>query len=522
MLLAVMDLGSNSFKMTVAQWDPQASPRHPFRILHKERHPIQLGGSVFANGRISDKDFKEGLKAIEKMQFRLRDFASPILRVVATSAIRDSVNGRDFVHQVKTLLGIPIEVISGAEEARLIRHGLTLEYPAVKRGLLIDIGGGSTEVACFGGSWKDPFCHSFKLGSVRLATKFFGAGNKPLLANVRKFVAASLKFSAPHTVEKLVGSAGTIQSLGEILTPSRTIREIKLTALDAWIKANFSKPASHFVKNHDLTPSRARVVIPGAVILSEVLHWLKQDSLVVTGMTLRDGLMVDLVEKWQASEKRILKGVVPASESKISPKQTERQLLKFLEATAQRFHVDLSHANHIAGLALSVFDQMAQQGFSFSAEDRRILMVAAYLHDIGQIISDGAHQKHSCYIIRNLRIPEFSPLDCKMAALVALYHRKEPPPKKDLPDEVKGVHAEQVRRLSAILRLADGLDETHTQAVRAVKLRFSKKQALLELMQRHSTRMNLDYFRDKAAYFEEFFDVKVVSFVQSNPLKPSI
>lgn len=514
MLLAVMDLGSNSFKMTVAQWAPGASARHPFRVLHKERHPIQLGGSVFSNGRISDKDFREGLRALAKMQSRLHDFASPILRIVATSAIRDAANGRDFVGQARSLLGLPIEVISGAEEARLISRGLTLEYPQVNRGLLIDIGGGSTEIASFGKNWPDMLRYSFRIGSVRLATRFFrNGGERPSEEAVRAHAAAAIKVPGVPRFEKLVGSAGTIQSLGEILGGEKLPHVIKATALDRWITASFKFSPQEIVKRYKVTPSRARVLIPGAIILSEALKRLGQAELVVTGMTLRDGVLVELVDRWRDSESLILKGGSVPSRSPL--KGTDRELLKFLEDTANRFHMDHAHANHITVIALSVFDQMSRQGMAVQPEDRRILMAAAYLHDIGKVISEGGHHKHSAYIIRNLKIPGFTSLDAKKAALIALFHRKEPPPKKDpLLGDVRGVHADQVRRLAAVLRLSDGLDEGHSQSIRDVKLRFSKKQVLLELLQTTPAVADLDYFRDKAAYFEQLFGVKVVSYVQ--------
>lgn len=521
MLLAVIDLGSNSFKMTVAQWAPELNAKRPFRVLHKERHPVQLGASVFAGGRISDRDFREGMKALAKMQVRLRDFASPILRIVATSAIRDSSNGRDFVLQAREELGLPIEVISGAEEARLISHGLRLEYPKVRRGLLVDIGGGSTEVASFGGGWREPFLHSFRIGSVRLATRF-GGRKKPQLDEVRRFVSQSLKLPAPRDVERLVGSAGTIQSLGKILSPNKNAPVIRLASLDAWIAANLRRTPDEFVRRFGLTPSRARVVMPGAIVLSEVLHWLGRKEIFVTGMTLRDGVMVDLVESWRASETRILKGGANALPSRASLKRdaADLALLKYLDSVAGTFHVDRAHAAHITMLALMVFDQMIAQGAGFLPEERRLLMVAAYLHDVGKIISEGGHHKHSAYILRNLRVPGFSPLDAKKTALVALYHRKDAPPKKDpLPAGIRGLHADQVRRLAAVLRLADGLDEKHSQNVSSLKLSQSRKQVLIELNQVRPDPSSLAYFRDKAAYFEELFGVKVVSFIRHKRAK---
>ncbi len=116
MILAVVDLGSNSFKMTVAQWVPELRSGRPFRVLHKERHAVQLGRSVFADGRMSPKARKAALRALDRMNVRLKDFGVPVLRVVATSAIREAADGRDFVEEVRDRIGLPIEIITDDQE----------------------------------------------------------------------------------------------------------------------------------------------------------------------------------------------------------------------------------------------------------------------------------------------------------------------------------------------------------------------------------------------------------------------
>lgn len=509
-----MDLGSNSFKMTVAQWAPELSRSQPFRVLHKERHPIQLGAGVFKIGHLSPKDQKEAMRALEKMQARLRDFSAPILRVVATSAIRDASNGRDFVREVQAKLGLPIEVISGTEEARLIAAGLHWEFPKLKRGALVDIGGGSSEVSTFGDGWKEAFQHSFKVGSVRVATMFCDSKSRIDLDRSRRFVAQNLaRFAPPQRVDRLIGSAGSIQSLGRILSPGRSTPQVKKSTLDRWIAQHLKATANDLRKDFDLTESRARVVVPGAIILSEVLGWLKMDEIVVTGMTLRDGVMVDLVRNWQA-EKNLLERRTLQPTSKLMRTMHERELLKFLEDVAIRFRVDVAEGRHTAALALALFDQMLENGFSFSAEERRYLLVAAYLHNIGRIVASSGLQKHGAYILRNIVIPGFSDLDSKKAAAILYYHRKEAPPKKDpLWEGVGGHHAQQVRRMTALLRLVSGLDEKQNQNILSLKLKVSRKQANLELLQSNSDTLDLNHFRDKASYFEELFDLKLISFV---------
>jgi exopolyphosphatase/guanosine-5'-triphosphate,3'-diphosphate pyrophosphatase len=232
----------------------------------------------------------------------------------------------------------------------------------------------------------------------------------------------------------------------------------------------------------------------------------------VTEMTLRDGLLVDLVSRWNREDP--LAGQVKLPRV-LRPRHLgeDRALLGDLEKLAHHYHVDISHARHTAQLACSVFDQMRAQGVALGDDERRLLMASSFLHDIGRIVSDAGHQRHSAYLIRHSHLPGFSPLDMKKCALVALFHRKELPPKKDLPFGVSGSHADQVRRMTAILRLVDGLDEDRTQNIASVSVKIEKRQASLELWQIHPTTLNMNYFRYKSAYFEELFDLRIISFV---------
>lgn len=506
-----MDLGSNSFKMTVAQWDPELNARKPFRILHKERHPIQLGSSVFSEGKISAKNFKEAIRALKKMQERLRDFSSPILRCVATSAIRDSSNGRQFVERVKVELGLPIEVISGEQEAALIAHGLTWEYNRVRKGLLIDIGGGSTEIASFGLAAGSAKGQSLRVGSVRVAMKHFKDKNRIDLSKVRSSIRGLLLKRPIGPFEKVVGSAGTIQALGQILSSGRTSKSIRLIELDVFILQHLRSSSDALQKKFRVQPSRARVLVPGAIVLSEIMHWLKVREISVTGMSLRDGLLVDIVDQWKSRQKAHFDLGVGEPKSVL-----QRSMAEHLEAIAKRFHCDIAHGRHVAALADSLYRQLLTGPLRsvHHQEERRYLAAASVLHDIGKIVSESAHQKHSAYLLRHIKLPGFTMLESKKIALIALFHRKVVPPKKDpLPMGVSGVHADQVRRLVAILRIADGLDEFEIRNVRAIKIRVAGKQAALELSQINPDSGDLGYFREKAAYFEELFGITLTTFV---------
>lgn len=521
MLLAVMDLGSNSFKMTVAQWAPELSRSKPFVTVHKERHPIQLGKSVFSQGRISERDFKAGLKALKKMQARLKDFSSPVLKVVATSAIRDASNGRDFVLQARSELGLPIQVISGAEEASLIASGLEWEYRTAKRGLLIDIGGGSTEIASFGSGWKTPFRQSLRMGSVRATVQYFGAKSHVSELEIRQKLRAQCRFPANLKPKFVVGSAGTIQSIGKILCDATDKKVISLRKLDAWIAKNWNKKSDWVETTYGIQPSRARVVVAGAFVLSEVMRALKISQLSLTSMTLRDGVLVKLVQAWESksSELQKMSQGKRVSGQRVSLKSsTEKKIHVSLEQTAQRFSVDLLHARHVAALGLSVMEQMNRGGARFQAGDRRLYLAASYLHDIGQVVSHSGHQRHSRYLIRHLALPLFDANELEDLALVALYHRKDAPPLRGvLPGGVRGARANRVRRLVALLRLVDGLDEDHRQNVASVVLQRGKRQLLLEIRTVQGSFGSMTYFAHKAEFFEKWFGCKLVAYTAPHP-----
>ncbi len=509
MLLAVVDLGSNSFKMTVAQWVPGSGVAQPFRVLHKERYAVQLGKSVFSTGRISGKDRKLALRALARMQARLRDFSAPILRTVATSAIREAKNGREFVEHVRSEIGMPIEIIRGFEEAALIARGLEWEYPKVARGLLVDIGGGSTEIATFGAGWPKDFCHSLKLGSVRVSTQWFDKGKQRDLPRIRASVRKLLKVRPPKGVERLLGSAGTIQSLGEILGIGPQHDLIRLADLDAWIASNLHTGADEFVRRYGVTPSRARVVVPGSIVLSEVLRWLKVREIRVTQMTLRDGLLVDLVGRWHEEESQIRQ---PTGTRVKHP--TNDRLHKEIESVAQRFGVDLMQSHHVASLALSMLDQIvhAKLGTAkFGPQDRRALLAASYLYSVGQIVAQKNYAKHSAYLIRNVEFATLGRDDREfISQVVAAVGERE------------GAGLEPARRLASILKLVLALDDRNSLSVQSVSLESHKKRTLLAMYRSQPEGADLKQLRQGAKSFEDLFKTKVVPFVHPKRQKARI
>jgi exopolyphosphatase/guanosine-5'-triphosphate,3'-diphosphate pyrophosphatase len=390
---------------------------------------------------------------------------------VATSAIREAANGEDFLEVVGRETGIWPRAISGDEEARLIYlaalHSIHLEG---KRALVLDIGGGSVELALGAGSRLDHTI-SEKLGVLRLAERF--AKTDPLSAKEESSIVTHVEATLEEEASRLrragfdclVGTSGTILTLGAIArlietsapaetfhhvtVKAETLREVRRKLVASDLKERLKVPG--------MDARRADVIAVGALILDTILDLLGARELMLCDWSLREGILLDYIQRHPLSLAR----------AEAYPDVRRRSVV----ALAERCDYDETHARHAAALSLSLFDQTRQRHGLGDAE-RSLLEYAALLHDIGHHISYPGHHKHSYYLIKNGDLRGFDPLEIEMLACVARYHRRGVPRKSHegygaLPKTGRRA----VRVLAGLLRIADALDRGHRQVVRALTAR---------------------------------------------------
>ena len=460
-VLAVVDLGSNSVRLQIAH----ATPDGQVTVLAEDRAAVRLGEQVFRTGRLSADSMSRASVALARFANLAQRSGAEKVRAVATSAVREASNRQNLIRQVRAHSGLAIEVISGAEEARLVTLGVLQGSPPLERNLLLDIGGGSTEIIAALGEEPEA-SYSMPLGSVRIWETFVESDpiSRKEARLVEEAVEDSLGGIDPLLIGKfkrIIGSAGTtsaVAALAHRLSPSglpESARAGRVTYPQ--VRAVLERLRDTNAKQRrklGVEPHREDIIYCGTAILEGVMRVLRIEELEITTRGLRDGLMADLV-------RRVLKPPEAGLHH-------ENAVLEGLRAFGRRCGYREDHAEQVARLSLSLFDQL-KDVHHLGDEERALLHAASLLHDVGAFVSYNRHHKHSYYLLYHADLPGFTDRERELIATVARYHRRSVP--KDRHEAFALLTPEErivVRRLAALLRVADGLDRGHRRHVRHV------------------------------------------------------
>jgi exopolyphosphatase/guanosine-5'-triphosphate,3'-diphosphate pyrophosphatase len=477
-VLAAIDVGSNAVRLELAR--PLADGT--LETLHQERDPVRPGEGVFETGSMP-RPVADRLVAALRRYAALCRRDRAVVRAVATSALREARNSAEVIRRVKRETGLDLEVVSGLEEARLICLGVLRGRPARTRSLVVDIGGGSTEVALARGEEPEAL-HSVGLGAVRLTEVFRASGRlgRKGLRAMRAFAAEACREglpSFPHP-RRALGSSGTIGAVVAFAGGGRSAsrRQVRRAA-EELARMSLAERRRHF------DPGRAEIVVAGAAILEAVMERLRLDGVQAVDTGLRNGVLVDLVRRAAAREDRT------AAEAAL--------------ALGRRFGFDERHALQVGALAVTLFEDLAPL-HRLPAAARRVLEAAAVLHDVGVAVAFHRHHKHTWYIVAHADLPGLDARERAMAALVARYHRRSLPDarRQDLA-HLAPAERTALRRLAALLRVANALDASHRQAVRALRASVRGGRVLLRLRVRGPLDLELwDVARESALFREAF------------------
>ena len=480
-ILGAIDVGTNAVRLELARPLPDGS----FDMIHTERDPVRPGEGVFRTGRIP-REVEDRLLATLRRYTALVKRHRALVRAVATSAIREAKNGPDVVERVRRETGIELEVVSGKEEARLICLGVLRGKPVHARNLLVDIGGGSTEVAMAVGE-RPSSLHSVAIGSVRLAETFDCLGRVPpqRLELMRTFAGEAFQKSLPRFAHPrhALGSSGTIGSIVSFAA-ERGERRVSLKRLRKALKTLAAMRLEERRRIFDAR--RAEIVVAGAVILEAVMRQLDLDTVTAVETGLRHGILVDLLRRMRPSGADATTG-------------------EAARALGRRFAFDEAHGGQVARVALKLFDDLASL-HRLPASARPILEAAALLHDVGNAVSYSRHHKHTYYLVLNGDIPGFSDHERLLVALVARFHRRSPPERErvELRDLSEG-DFRLVRKLATLLRLADSFDRSHHQPVRGIRAATAGSAVHVTLQSRHPVDLELWDAQREAALFRQVF-----------------
>ncbi len=477
--LAAIDLGTNSLHMVVVRIEPTLPS---FSIITREKDTVRLGDRA-TNGELKPEVMARAIATLGRFQEIAKSLNVETIVAVATSAVREAPNGKDFLQQVEDDLGLSVDLISGPEEARRIYLGVLsgMELNSHPH-IIIDIGGGSTELI-LGDSHEPRSLTSTKIGAVRLSTELIStdpisnAQFQYLQAYVRGMLERPIDelraTLQPDEQPRMVGTAGTIEALATIhareklgIVPSPfTGYQFSLKDLRELVsrlrKLNYAERAAI----PGMSERRSEIILAGAVILQEAMTLLGIESLTVCERSLREGVIVDWMLTHGLIEDRL----------RYQSSVRQRSVLK----TAQKYHVDLEYSDRVANFALSLFDQTQGLLHNWTAE-RELLWAAAMLHNCGHYVGHSGHHKHSYYLIRHGELLGFTETEIELIANLARYHRRSAPKKKhenyrNLPSKN---HRLLVNQLSALLRLAVALDRRQMGAINQVRCEYRPEQEL--------------------------------------------
>ena len=477
MRLAAIDIGTNSLHMIVVRVRPDLS----FEIIDREKEMVRLGAGGLDGRALVPMAMQAALQTLSKFRRRAESHQVEHIEAVATSAVREAENGGEFLKAIVEQTGIRARIISGAEEARLIHlaaaYGLGLSDEVA---VTVDIGGGSVEITQGTGPTLATG-RSFKLGVIRLTDRF--VKSDPISARderrMVRYIEAELKSYLKDVTEagfdRVVGTSGSILSVGTIAAAEEDgvvpagIRNRRVSArqMRRVRKTLCSLPLQKRLLVPGLEPRRADIAVAGSILIDVILRRLGADEITLCDMSLREGIVLDYVARHRKE----------IAHAERYPDVRRRSVIEL----AERCNYEPEHAQQIARLALALFD--ATRGtHALTDREREWLEYAALLHDIGVHISYEKHHKHSYYLIRNGDLRGFEPQDVETIALIARYHRRAIPARDhDGFGELSKSRRRAIRTLSAMLRLAETLDRSHSQIVSGLALHERDEDVLLTL-----------------------------------------
>ncbi len=494
---AAIDIGSNGVRLAIGT----RTHERTIEVIDSWREPVRLGRDVFSHGDISEDTATALERALGKFLDQINTHKIESVRCVGTSALREAKNQKQIIKRIKKATGLVIEPIPAEEEARLVflavceRSNLGSD-PAI----LVDIGGGSIEFS-YVENREMLWSESAPMGAVRMLQLFESRNLSAKHFNrlVREYARGiRQQFSREHShrdVRRCFGTGGNIEALGQlrkIICGAEQTDKITTVEIGEVLERLQSLNVQERVEKLGLRPDRADVIFPATAVIHQLLLEAEIDELQIPSVGLKDGLLLEL-----------LRETAPPSDAR------RQALFDYGLEVGRRYNFDEPHGRTVAWLAKELFHQ-TQSLHKLDSSFSLYLELAALLHDIGQFISYNGHHKHTYYLLTNAPFVGLLPREQQLVASIARYHRKSPPkPQHPSFSALDFQDREPVRKLSAILRVADALDRQHQSCVQEISVTVSDFETLLKIRGQGDMLLESWAAKKKADMFEDVFQTEL-------------
>ena len=459
--IAAIDIGSNSIRQIIAD----VSAGGVIRVVDEMKAAPRLGAGVQRSGELAAEGMDRAVESLTRMATLARQMGAGRIEAVATSAVRDAANADAFLARVRREAKLDVRVLNGEDEARLCFRSALAHFDLGQgRTVVIDIGGGSLELALSAEGIVEHLA-SLPVGAIRMTERFLSEPVtrkqvKGLRRAAREMIRGDVR-ARDWRGARVIGSGGTFTNLAGIhlarhgVAMARSVHGavIPREELEHVLDTLVSMTADERRAVPGLNPERADIIIAGLAVAGEVMARVDARDLLVSRYGIREGLLLETA--------RVTPTIADPGEAR------DRSVREF----AERCHYEPLHAQTVQRLALGLFDALGER-LGCAPEDRQLLADAALLHDIGYHISYERHHKHSYHLILHAELLGMSPTEQVIVANVARYHRGAAP---------RRVHRNfgsldrplrrRIKRLAALLRVADGFDRGHIGAVGDIKVR---------------------------------------------------
>ncbi|HOQ04876.1 MAG TPA: Ppx/GppA phosphatase family protein [Anaerohalosphaeraceae bacterium] len=495
-ILAVIDIGTNSIRMSIGQVLADGS----VEVLERLQRAVHLGQDAFRFGRLERITIRAAISILREFKRRIDFYGARRIWTAATSALREARNADVFVDRVLMSTGLEVDILDPTEQGRLtvlaVREALKNDMSLMGcQTLITEVGGGSTMLT-FLKNGQITASQGLGLGSIRLQEMLEPAGRNWMQTS--EFIRREIE-SIVSPLESLMPlrSVKTFLTLGadarfaaeQIGTPlpNPSFRKISRARFRRFLEKLKNFSPEQLAQQYDLPYTEAETLVPALLIYQELLDATSAKEWIVSSVSMRDGLLVELSRRSSGRQEQVFR----------------QEAVQSALALAEKYKVNLDHAQRVAACAVRLFDALKTE-HGLSERHRLLLEIAALLHEIGMFVSARAYHKHSLYLILNSEIFGLSREEVQIVAHTARYHRRGTP--KPTHVEYMSLSRENrlaVNKLAALLRLAKAMDLEETRQIEQMRIRLQDDTLTIEVpglseesLKTQSIGLGTDFFED--------------------------
>lgn len=502
--VAVIDIGTTSIRMEIAE----INEANGVRTLEKLSQAVSIGKDTFSRGMISKPIIEDCVRVLKSYRQLLREYqiSSPdMVRVVATSAVREATNRLAFIDRVFIATGMQVESLDEADVIRLTYLAMepylkAAPSLAAARTLVVEVGGGSTELLVVR-SGNVLYSRTYRLGSLRLREmleSFRATATKQrqfLETQIHKTVEQMCEEVANDGPLELVAMGGDVRFVASQLVPDwdpHTLARLPVPALEQFTRKMLSLTEDRIIQRYHLSVPDAETLGPALLSYCELAKAYGLDSILVTTGTLRDGLLKEMALKDSWTE------------------EFSAQIIRSALDLGRKFEFDEPHARHVAELCKVLFQGLKSE-HQLEPRFQIILYLAALLHEVGLFVSSRSFHKHSMYLIMHSELFGLNQRDVLLVALVARYHRRaSPKPEHEGFAMLDRDRRVAVSKLAALLRVAVALDDSRSQRIHEISCEVERDRLVISVPEVEDLSLEQLALRQSGSLFEETYGMQVL------------